>query len=135
MKTILLDTNFLITSYLYRIDIFEEIKRIIPEAHEIVTPSGVIKELKTIQKKASGSDKLAAGVALNIITKGGVRVIESRESEKNVDEFLVKFTVGTGGVADTDKIVCTNDKELKDRLKKRKVSVICTRGKNQFMLY
>ena len=134
MKTILLDTNFLITSYKYGIDIFGEIGRIIPEIHEIAIPSGVIEELGAIQKKGSGSDKLASGVALELIEKKGVRVIESEGSRENVDEFMINFAINA--INNRNKIVvCTNDKELKERLKKLGIRIICTRGKNRLEIY
>lgn len=123
MKTIILDTNFLMIPYQNRIDIFSELERMIPEKYELVAPEGVIKELQQIQDTGSGSEKIAAKIALELIEKKGVKAIESHG---NVDESILDFIA-----KNKDSIVCTNDKELKRKLRKSHTPIICLKGKNR----
>ena len=120
---ILLDTNFLMLPHKYRIDIFSEIERIVPESHEIVVPSGVMEELEKIAR-GSGKDSVSANVAIKLIKLNDLRVTKS---DGNVDDFLKRFVNEHNGV-----IVCTNDKDLK-RAIKNKTALICMRGKDHLV--
>ncbi len=128
MKILILDTNFLMIPYQQRVDIFREIDRIIVARYELIVPGGVISELQRIQEDGSGSDRIAAKVALELI-KDRDRHIKRIESHGNVDEFILEFAVNN-----IDSVVCTNDKELKRRLRKFRVPVIYLRGKNRLEL-
>ena len=122
MVLVLLDTNLLMVPQQFGVDIFSEIERICPE-YELVTLSGIVLELKKIKETAKkGKDKRAASVALSFIEKLHKK-IKIVESLGDVDEFIVNFSAENGA------IVCTNDKELKKKLRKKGVRVIHMRGK------
>ena len=122
MALVLLDTNFLMVPEQFGVDVFSEIERIVPD-YDLVTLSGIVLELKKIRETAKkGKDKLAASVALGFVEKFHEK-IKIIESIGDVDEFIVKFSL------ENNAIVCTNDKELKKKLRKRGVRVIQMRGK------
>ena len=52
MKIIILDTNFLVYSAKYKIDIERECERLLDEGFELLVPLPVITELKMLQKEA-----------------------------------------------------------------------------------
>ncbi|RLI88804.1 MAG: ribonuclease VapC [Candidatus Altiarchaeales archaeon] len=123
---ILLDTNFLMIPYTENIEIFQEIERLIPEKYELFTLTGVVEELKKIEKgkRAKGKDKIASRIALQLIEKKNIKVIES---QGRVDKFIIDFAQRNK----KDVIICTNDKRLREKLKKLNVSTICMRGRNR----
>lgn len=123
MKTIILDTNFLMIPYKYHIDIIPEIERLVPEAHRIATLNSVVKELENINNKSGGSDRIASRIALQLIGKANMNIIEC---EGKVDESIINFALNN-----QDTIICTNDRELRKRLKEGNICVICMRGKSR----
>ena len=108
MKILVLDTNFLMILYQHKVDIFSEIDRIVLEEYELIVPLVVVDELRKIQYVSSGSDKIAAKIALELIEKNNIKKIES---DTKADEFLLKLAS-----KNRNSIVCTNDKELKRKL-------------------
>ncbi|RLB14928.1 MAG: nucleotide-binding protein [Deltaproteobacteria bacterium] len=125
-KKILLDTNFLMIPYTENIEIFQEIERLVLEKYELFTLTGVVEELKRIEKdkRSKGRDKIASRVALQLIEKKNIKVIESHG---RVDRFIIDFAQRNK----KDVIICTNDKRLRKKLKKLNVSTICMRGRNR----
>lgn len=113
--------------YIYKIDIFQEIERLIPGAHEIFIPSNVLDELQKFGN-SKGKDRIAAQVALQLIEKKGVKKIQN---QAGVDEFMINFAVENKG----NVIVCTNDRELRKRLKEVHIPVIVMRGRNRLEFY
>jgi len=126
MRILILDTNFLMIPYQHRVDVFSEIERLVPEKHELVVPEGVIKELQSIKNSGNGSDKIAARIAIELIEKRGIKTVGG---EEKTDEFILNLAV-----KNKNSIVCTNDKELKRKLKKSMIPVICLRGTNRLEL-
>ncbi|PKP54406.1 MAG: nucleotide-binding protein [Candidatus Altiarchaeales archaeon HGW-Altiarchaeales-3] len=126
MTIILLDTNFLMIPGQFKIDVFTEIERIIPD-YELLTLSGIMLELKKVGETArKGRDKISAKIAIQIVeNKAKENKIKISESSGDVDEFIVKFAVENGAV------VCTNDKELKRKLRDQNVRIIHLRSKSK----
>jgi len=108
--------------YQHKVDIFSEIGRLIPEQHDLIVPDGVIRELQQLRNIGKGSDKIATRIAIELIEKKGVKIIESHG---RVDEFILDFAVKNKS------IVCTNDRELKRKLKEFNIQIICLRGRNR----
>lgn len=128
-KKVVLDTNFLMVPYKERIDIFQEIERLIPEDYMLFTFTGVAEELKKIResRESRGSDKTAAKIALQFIEKKDIRVLES---QMKVDEAIIDFAKENKG----DAVICTNDRRLKRRLRGLHVGIICMRGRSRLDL-
>lgn len=126
IRLIILDTNFLMIPYKYRVDIFSEIERLIPEPHKVITLSSVVKELEGIHRRSEGSEGIAASVALQLIKKENIEVVES---PGKVDESILNFALDN-----KDVIIGTNDKELRKKLKQNKISGIFMRDKGRLEL-
>ena len=105
--------------YQFKVDIFEEINRIIEEDYELITLDRIIEELEKIEK-SRGKDATAARIALRLIKEKDVKIINT--DEKKVDNAII-------AVADKDTIVATNDKVLKKKLKNKNIKIIYLRNK------
>jgi rRNA-processing protein FCF1 len=112
MKTIILDTNFIVSALKNKIDIFREIERIIEENYEIKIIDKTINELEKLK------DKLAIKIVNNL---------EKIKSTEDVDTEIVKNS-------DKNTIVATLDRELKQRLKNKGAKTITIRQKTHFKL-
>jgi len=105
MKKVILDTNFLLTAIKFKIDIFSQLQE-----YDIYILDKTLKELEN--KK---DEKLAK----ELIKKYNVKIIKT-DSDKYVDDLLLEFN---------DYIIATQDKALKEKLKKAKISTISLRQK------
>ena len=121
MTVVLLDTNMLLAPHQHGVDIFSEIERLVREKHEISTLSTVIAELKGLSASTKSEDGIAANVGLRLITEKAVGVIPSHGP---VDDAIVEYA------AQNKAIVCTNDRELKSRLREKELIILSMRGKN-----
>ena len=126
MKKIILDTNFLLIPYQFKVDIFSEIDRIIDKTYEICVLSTTINELKSLVNKGKGKDKKAAKLALELIDHAELKIIKSETSyvDKAILEIVNKKT----------HIIATQDKELKKSLQKKGIPIIVLRQKRYLKL-
>ena len=120
MKMIVLDTNFLMVPYQFKIDIFSEFDRICNFGYKLFIFDQSINELRKIIKVQSGKNKKAAQFALKLVKLKNINVIESEQ--KDVDLLMLN------NLRD-DTIVATQDKSLKKELIKKGISVITLRQK------
>ncbi|MBN2423352.1 hypothetical protein JXB41_09075 [Candidatus Woesearchaeota archaeon] len=140
MKTIILDTNFLLIPYTFKVDIFSEIDRIMDTLYEIYVLKGTVKELENIIEKQRGKHKYAAGMALELIKKKKVNILcsplkkqkslymaDNSQKHIEVDEIILN-------IADKNTIIATQDKELKQKLKKKNINLIVLRNKKYLEL-
>jgi hypothetical protein len=112
MKRVILDTNFLLAIGQFGIDVFSELERICDFPYKVFVLDKTIGELNKVLT-TGGKDKAAAKLALSLV-KEKVEVI--RTSDGYVDDILVQLANG-------DNIVATQDKELKDRIKTRVITI------------
>lgn len=106
-------------SYQFKVDIFEEINRIMEENYELIVFDKMIEELERISG-SKGRDAVAARIALELIKKKEVKIISI--NEKTVDNAIIDAT-------DKNTIVATNDKILKEKLKNKNIKTIYLRNK------
>jgi rRNA-processing protein FCF1 len=121
MKRIILDTNFLTVPYQLKVDIFEEIDKLMEEDYELATLNGVIEELKKLSK-SKGRDSIAAQIALELIKRKNVKIINTEE--KKVDSAILK-------IADENTIIATNDKNLRKKIKNKNLKALYLRSKKR----
>lgn len=115
MKKVLIDTNFFLVAYLQKIDIFTEIERLLLGDYEIFVSQGIINELEKVEKTAKkGREKTAAKIALKLIKEKNIKVVENSDG---VDEFIFNFFKENSELK--EKILCTNDKKLRRKIKKK----------------
>lgn len=98
----------------FKVNIFLELK-----GNKLFTLDTVITELKRISK-GKGKNSLAAKVALNLIKRKALKVLKSKE--KITDVSLLKYSKKGYAIA-------TQDKILKDKLKRGGGNVIYIRQK------
>ncbi|MBI5133511.1 MAG: hypothetical protein HZA83_02250 [Thaumarchaeota archaeon] len=122
-KIVVIDTNFLFIPYVYRIDIFSELNYLIEAGQNMIMPSSVINELNKISGQ-KGKNGLAAKLALKIIDnrKNSIEIIGT---DLLPDEWIVKFC------KDNSAIVCTNDKVLKNKIKRLGAGVITLKSRSK----
>jgi len=119
MKKIIFDTNFLTLPHQFKIDIFNEIDRIMEENYELFTLDSVVNELNKLSK-SKGKDAVAAKIGLELIKKKNIKIINTEE--KNVDKTIIS-------ISNKDTIIATNDKILRKKLNDKNIKTIYLRSK------
>ena len=108
MKKVLLDTNALMAIAELKIDVFVELEKECDFKYEIYILRGTILELKNIMEQQPGKYKRAAKLALDIVQKKEIKIIEKKGK---VDDILTELSK-------QGCLIVTQDKELKKRLTK-----------------
>ena len=121
MKKIVLDTNFLLVPYQFKVSIFTQLEGLVEGPCELLLPSGVLSELKKLSK-GKGKEGGAARFALKLVSAQKPREVKS---SGNVDEWIFRFAKEEGAM------VATNDRILRDKLKKSGVKVISLRSRSR----
>ncbi len=119
---VLLDSSFLFIPSQFKVDIFDELTRILERRFEPIVISTTYEELQTIVKTGSPKARGQATLALQIADKCR-RIIVKREAKESHDDVIVRIA---------SKIKCcvaTNDKELRKRLRDRSIAVVYLRQK------
>lgn len=116
MHTIVLDTNIILDSLKFKIDLFEEIRRICDFNYEVKI---LDKTLKELENKPNGK------LALAFIKQKKIKLINSKNAGY-VDELLLELP--------QDYIIATNDKDLKRELLKRNHPIITLKQKKYLMI-
>jgi len=119
-KNLVLDTNFLLLPYQFKIDIFRELEDIVGE-YSIVISTTIFNELKNLSTN-KGKKGMAAKFGIKIVNANKAKVIETTVT---ADDWIVDYSFKKGA------IVCTNEKELKKRLKSKKIKVIGMKSKSK----
>ncbi|MEK6904333.1 MAG: PIN domain-containing protein [Nanoarchaeota archaeon] len=108
MQKIILDTDFLLCSLRFRIDLFSELRRIIDDNFEVYILDKTLEELK---------GKKDARLALEYSKK--LKIINAAK-QGSFDDLITDFK---------DYIIATQDKVLKEKLKKAGFGIITIRQK------
>ena len=117
MKNIILDTDFLINCIKFRIDFIEKIK----DLCDFNVKFNIIdKTLEELENKPN--EKLIK----QILEKKKVNIIKTNK-DKKVDDLIIDLV-------DENYIVATQDKELKKRLKEKKIQIIIIRQERYLVL-
>jgi rRNA-processing protein FCF1 len=118
---ILIDTNVFMASFSMKIDVFEELRKI--GYNDFITLDLVVEELKDL-KEGSLRESKAARLALELIEKSRVRIIETRGH--NADDEILDYA-GKNRIS-----VATADRKLAVRLKRSGCRVVTLRQKRYF---
>ena len=126
MKTVLLDTDFLVHCASFRIDYVEEIKRILDAGHRICIIDKTLDELDSIVERQKGKARADAKLAKAILKVKKIAEIKTKK-DKIVDELILE-------IAGKEKhAVATMDAELKRKLKAKGIPVVVIRQKKYLM--
>ena len=110
---IILDTDFLVNSIKYKVDVVSQIKVDYPK-EEMAIIDNTLEELKRLNSADSNA-------AAHLVKLKGLKIIKTKK-DKIVDELILEKVK-------KDDIVCTQDKDLKKRLKEKDIKVITIRQK------
>lgn len=115
----LLDANFLVYCAKQKIDLIGELSRF--GKPELFVLNSIIRELETISQ-----EKGESGAAARIVTdfvKSSAKTINSRmEPDKAIASKSREY------------VICTNDKDLIKRIKKKQGKAVCVRSKRLLMM-
>ncbi len=120
VRCAVIDTNVLMYSYLFRVDVFSELKLL--GFNRFLVPSGVVEELKILRDKLGGKYSRAAMFALKLVER------ECEVVELDVigtDRALMELCVREGCT------LITNDRELRKKARKAGLSVGYVREMNR----
>lgn len=109
---IILDTDFLLNSLKYKIDILSEFSRILDEKFKVNILDKTLDELK---------GKKLERLAKNFIESKNINIIKT-DKLKNVDNLILDL-------ADKNIAIATQDKGLKRKLKEKNIQTITIRQK------
>ena len=115
-KLVLLDTNFVLDLYKFRIHL-DEIDTILDEAYELRVPENVLSELEELTLK--GKDEEARKTMLKVLRTYPVLPLQGA-----VDASLIEYA------REHDCIICTNDRALRKNLRKIGKKAIFVRSKS-----
>jgi rRNA-processing protein FCF1 len=114
----LLDTNFLLAPGKHKVDVFRELERF--GKPELYTIDLVVKELEKLSR-GKGKDGSHARLALELLEKKKIRVLDTGGTSADLE---IERIASEEGFA-----VCTQDRELRERLSREDVIVIFLRQK------
>jgi hypothetical protein len=121
---VILDSNALFVPLQFRIDIFEEIRRLLNRNVELVLLSSVKRELEMLATKDSPKIRREALFALKLAEKCKYVPVEN-DGELTVDDAIVRVAKKWSSP------VFTNDIQLKRKLRDISVPVIYVRQKTR----
>jgi len=121
---VILDSNALFAPLEFKIDIFEEVKRLLKRNVEFVLLSPVKRELEMLAAKDSPKIRREALFALKLAEKCKYVPVEN-EYDATIDDAIVRVAKNWNSP------VFTNDRQLKLRLRDISVPVIYVRQKSR----
>ncbi len=119
-RKVVMDTNFLLLPYQFGVDIFKQVHELVENA-EVVIPDAVLEELDGLSKNM-GKTGRAANLALKIL---GKEKWEKAVSSMSADKWVVAYAKMHRA------IVCTNDREIKQEIKKLKLKTLVLKGRRR----
>lgn len=118
-NSILFDTNFLFVTFEFHIDIIAELRRILGTTSNLFIYEGTIEELRAIERKGDKNKKYLP-LIVKMLHIYGFKVISSGETYVD-DQILANLH--------SNVLVATNDKQLRQRIKKKWYKVLYLRQK------
>ena len=125
---ILLDTNFLIVPFQFRLNLQAEFDKLLDRKYELILLKEIYDELNHILKKSNGKKRQEIQAAIKYFESFPKQDLSKREPNENIDDFLVRVAL------ENKYIVATNDKGLKRKLRRLKINYIDLRQRNHFKI-
>jgi rRNA-processing protein FCF1 len=117
---VLLDTNFLMVSIRFGVDVEAELNRIIESSFKLATTTAIVDELRWLKTRVKPGEEKEIDFALALAERIAV-LDEKLEPGEEVDDQLIRLT-SRGGC-----VVATTDAELRRRLRERSIPVVYLR--------
>lgn len=124
INPIIFDTNFLFTTFQFKIDIIAELQKIVGKKLNLFIYEGTVKELESIENRKTKNKRFLPLIA-KMLSLYGFRIIKSKKGY--IDEQILENIT-------KDVIVATNDKLLRKEILKNGGRVIYLRQKNHLEL-
>lgn len=124
---VILDSNFLFIPAKFKLDVFEEMAKLLNQRFDPVLLSPIHQELKTMAEKGVAKRRRQASLALKLAERCKNISVEKRLAETNDD---VIFRIATHWKSP----VATNDRKLRKNLRARSIPVIYLRSKSRLEL-
>jgi len=119
---ILLDSNAILIVFEFSVNLERELTRLFGK-YKIVVPKPVVNELRFLSEQGDGRKKFIAKPALKLIEKYDVIDAEGK-GDKAILDLAKKL----------DCVVLTNDKKLRDEIKKLSLHAVYLKGKSKLVL-
>jgi len=121
---VILDSNALFVPLQFKIDVFNDLKRLLNRSFELILLSPVKRELEALAEKGSPKISKNASYALKLAEKCKYVEVDAPASALT-DDVIVKIA------KEWKAVVFTNDRQLKERLRDISVPVIYVRQKSR----
>jgi rRNA-processing protein FCF1 len=103
----------------FNIDIIDELEKTLP-SFRLIVPSFVIDELIGLKKNKKVKIRVNAGVAIKIADSPKIKIKKIHlDKYESVDDALLRIS----------KVLATNDKELREKARKKGITIIYLRQK------
>ncbi len=104
----------------FHIDVVSELEQILPSC-KLLVPTAVLKELNHIKNRSKGKTRIAASIAIKIATSSPIKVLKMElKPDESVDDAILRLS-------GKPRILCTNDRELRIKARKKNINVIYLR--------
>ena len=131
MEKVILDTNFLMIPFKFKVDIYSELKTILDNPKLFIVDK-TIDELNNIQITQKGKNKEYAKMAHLSLKKYPISIIKTVK-HLNKEPKLSKITSVDDTIAESAQkgsyFVATQDQALKKKLKNKEIKIITLRQK------
>ncbi|MEK6816336.1 MAG: PIN domain-containing protein [Nanoarchaeota archaeon] len=126
MQNIVIDTNFIVTAYKFKIDIFDQLKAKLDFKYQLYVVDETLDELEKLINKASLTDRIGAKIAVQLLKRKNINILKTAK-DRSVDELLLALDPRMF-------IIATQDIALKRKLREKKFKIITIRQKKQIAL-
>ena len=121
---VLMDSNFLLVPFQFKLDIFEELSHLLNQKYYPIILSTMWGELERLSERCSPRMRRRALMALKLAGKCEMLQVEEEADEVH-DDVMVRVA------KDLNCLVATNDRELRKRLRNINIPVIYLREKSR----
>jgi rRNA-processing protein FCF1 len=121
---VILDSNALFVPLQFKIDVFNDLKRLLNRSFELILLSPIKRELEALAEKGSPKTRKNASYALKLAEKCNYVKVDVPASALT-DDVIVKIA------KEWKAAVFTNDRQLRERLRDISVPVIYVRQKSR----
>jgi len=122
MVRVILDSNFLFVPFQFKIDVFQELDRLLGKAEPVILTT-TLEEIEALARKRSPRMGKQASAALGLAKK-----CETVEAEKKPNESYDDVVLRTAKELNCP--VATNDANLRKKLREAEVTVVYVRQKS-----
>lgn len=122
---IIMDSNALFVPLQFKIDIFEELKKLLNMKFELILLSPIQRELKKLAKNGSSKMQKNASYALKMAEKCKLIELDEKSTGSSPDDAIFQVA------REWKSPVFTNDRALRKRLRNINVPIIYVRQKSR----